>query len=615
MCMKLHKIKKKLETAKKTIGHALQPIVSIHSGTCLGYEFLIRGYEEAGFDTISEIFNKAQTAGCLADFELYMFTRALEKYRNLPWAETCMLFYNIDSRLLYNENFFNHDFFGSISGHTLNPQNICLEISEKSDIINHDAARRHFQKLKKHDLKIAADDFGVGFSGMQLLYFAEPHYLKIDRFYIDGIDINTQKRFFVSHMVNMAHIMGIKVIAEGIEKKSEYYICREIGCDYAQGYYIAEPKYLLADQKKKYVLIGRLNKSDKRHPLRRRRIIRSVYIERMPVIHTGSTVYELLKIFKQNSRLPCVPVVNSRREPLGIIREKDLRIYVYTPYGNEVLKNRLSAGSLNDFLVRCPIIDRNTALQKVVRFFNCRQNIEGIIITENNRYAGMLTPKSILGMLNEKKLVAAREQNPLTRLPGNMMIESWLYRILRQPDFSGGIAYFDFNNFKPFNDFYGFRLGDRALLLFADIMKNFAMEKRLFCGHIGGDDFFLGASFSRIEKKDFLEVIRNISEKFKSDIIPFYDQQSREQGFIKTRNRSGEETIFPLLDVSSAVLVLNRIKHDISAEELSAKMATVKHHAKNSADHTVIMEINGHGKTIPAELQLYCPAQIFNGNN
>ena len=124
----------------------------------------------------------------------------------------------------------------------LPPESICFEISERHELPFLQQTKELLNTYKNQNFKIALDDFGTGYSGLQLLYNAEPDIIKIDRFFIEGIAGDSRKKLFVSNIVSMAHILGIMVVGEGVETEVELTVCREIGCDLVQGYYISRPE-------------------------------------------------------------------------------------------------------------------------------------------------------------------------------------------------------------------------------------------------------------------------------------------------------------------------------------------------------------------------------------
>jgi GGDEF domain-containing protein len=152
-------------------------------------------------------------------------------------------------------------------------------------------------------------------------------------------------------------------------------------------------------------------------------------------------------------------------------------------------------------------------------------------------------------------------------------------------------VYFDLDHFKAFNDHYGFRQGDRVIVLFSDILKGAAHGRQLFIGHIGGDDFFAGLRAGGGELPSFLSEIRSILDKFSRDVTSFYKPEDRERGSIRARDRSGAEQDIPLLTVSAAVLFVPAGPRRLSLESLGEVIANVKERAKESPDHLALTSL------------------------
>ena len=207
-------------------------------------------------------------------------------------------------------------------------------------------------------------------------------------------------------------------------------------------------------------------------------------------------------------------------------------------------------------------------------------------MTEQIRYVGFLDGHALLEMLNEKNTIAARDQNPLTQLPGNNAI----YRYVSEALVHGGtgryFAYFDFDNFKPFNDRFGFRQGDRAILLFAEIMKKTLVAGNWFVGHIGGDDFFVGAE--RCDEDELLRRIGKLLDEFCDQIGSFYDAESRDQGFIVGQDREGIMRQFPLMTISAAILRLPDEHGNLSVDDVVPFISRLKKEAKCATSHLAI---------------------------
>ena len=183
-----------------------------------------------------------------------------------------------------------------------------------------------------------------------------------------------------------------------------------------------------------------------------------------------------------------------------------------------------------------------------------------------------------------KRLEQARDQNPLTKLPGNHSISDHVAACLGAPKPENNIfVYFDFNDFKPFNDHYGFRQGDRAILLFAEIMQRNLADPGIFLGHVGGDDFF--AAFAGQDLETVIRKVRKVLASFKHDIESFYELEDRERGHIQARSRDGEMRAFPLLSCSAAIIALPPVADALDHDRLVKSIAGLKKQAKNTPNH------------------------------
>ncbi len=141
--------------------------------------------------------------------------------------------------------------------------------------------------------------------------------------------------------------------------------------------------------------------------------------------------------------------------------------------------------------------------------------------------------------------------NPLTGLPGNILIEEEIkHRVNTKNRFA--VLYIDLDNFKAFNDVYGFLKGDEVLKFTSDIIEK--NVKALgnpddFIGHIGGDDFIA------ITTPDKFEIIcRGIIDQFDTAIGLFYSSEDRRRGFIVTRDRTNQEKQYPLISISISIV-------------------------------------------------------------
>ena len=144
-----------------------------------------------------------------------------------------------------------------------------------------------------------------------------------------------------------------------------------------------------------------------------------------------------------------------------------------------------------------------------------------------------------------QQVAYAKHQNPLTGLPGNLMIEQHLTRCVAG---EGGycVLYFDLDNFKAYNDVYGFESGDSVIRLLSEIIVRHVPTGE-FVGHIGGDDFI-----AVLSSGDGEEVCKKVIAEFDQAVLSFYSESDVKSGFITARSRRGRQQRYPLLSLSVA---------------------------------------------------------------
>ncbi len=172
-----------------------------------------------------------------------------------------------------------------------------------------------------------------------------------------------------------------------------------------------------------------------------------------------------------------------------------------------------------------------------------------------------------------------RTVSPLTGLPGNVQIQTELKkRLLRKETFQ--VLYLDLDNFKAYNDVYGFLKGDEIIKLTARIItKNIHSleESDVFVGHIGGDDFVAIVD----ESVDHDKVCQDIIAEFDKEILKYFNDDDIERGYIEVYNRKGVVEEFPLTSISIGVVVADK-KRFANILEIGEVGAQVKHLSKTA---------------------------------
>jgi diguanylate cyclase (GGDEF)-like protein len=164
------------------------------------------------------------------------------------------------------------------------------------------------------------------------------------------------------------------------------------------------------------------------------------------------------------------------------------------------------------------------------------------------------------------------QANPLTGLPGNMQIEN-VIRAQLKSGFEFAVCYADLNNFKTFNDQYGFTAGDAVLAYTAELLTSVVAERgdadQDFVGHVGGDDFVLVTSPERVEG-----LCRAVVTRFDAEIERYYADDAREVGGLYATDRQGNCTFVPLMGISLAVVTVrdNEFEHPAQISQTAAEI-------------------------------------------
>ena len=179
-----------------------------------------------------------------------------------------------------------------------------------------------------------------------------------------------------------------------------------------------------------------------------------------------------------------------------------------------------------------------------------------------------------------------KEANPLTGLPGNRAIEKELQgRIEGKEPFA--FLYLDIDNFKPYNDHYGYQKGDDAILFLGDIVTeavNSLGGVNDFVGHIGGDDFVVITSPARAEF-----IARHIVDEFDKGSLILLHEEDIGRGFMEVQNRLGEIKRMPLMSLTIALVVDDegKLKHYAQVNDIASEL---KQYGKAMVGSVVVRE-------------------------
>jgi diguanylate cyclase (GGDEF)-like protein len=346
-----------------------------------------------------------------------------------------------------------------------------------------------------------------------------------------------------------------------------------------QGWYVARPAIDVSEQARSFPHLLDPVKARKSGRSFDELLIRR-QIEMLPVVYEHDSIEQVFEMFRQNPDASYFPVLNANREPRGIIQENQLKEYIYHPFGRDLLKNRDYLRSVSYFVKPAPVVSLDSDTEGLVSAFANMEGCQCVLLTENMRYSGAMSAASLIKILNEKQLKTALDQNPLTGLPGNIAILDHLRTTAKDCDRARYLCYCDFDNFKPFNDVYGFHAGDRAITLFAGLMRKHVFSGKDFIGHVGGDDFFIGLQGT--SREQMIAMLEGLLGDFLSEVRHLYSAEDRLRGHIIGHDRDGLEKAIPLMRCSIGVLELPEGVMISDINRISAEIASIKAGAKKS---------------------------------
>lgn len=212
--------------------------------------------------------------------------------------------------------------------------------------------------------------------------------------------------------------------------------------------------------------------------------------------------------------------------------------------------------------------------------------IEGLDLGADDFISKPVDVRELLARLRMilKRTRQGLDANPLTRLPGNLSIESRIDRALKRAE-PLAVLYVDLNQFKAYNDAYGYDSGDRVIKSVARVLVDLVREKAAdFVGHIGGDDFIVLTTPERMES-----AAAKACAEFDKVVPSFYSEEDRARGSIRAKDRQGVERDFPLLSVSIGI-THNRDRVLTGSAQVAQFGAELKKAAKSKTGSAYVVD-------------------------
>ena len=217
-----------------------QPIVELATGRVVGREALMRGKLGATEVRGGELVMAAEAHDALYSFDLRARAAALDVgLPLLPEGE--ILFVNLDPRAVLDVEASVRQTWPAVERAGAGPGRVCLELVSPERVPDRRLLEQIVTVHRSHGALIALDDLSGGADALRVLEVVRPDFAKLDRALTADIEASLARRRLVAALVEYAQEQGCKVVAEGVERVSEFEVMRDLGVDYGQGYYFGHP--------------------------------------------------------------------------------------------------------------------------------------------------------------------------------------------------------------------------------------------------------------------------------------------------------------------------------------------------------------------------------------
>ncbi|MGH7733657.1 MAG: putative bifunctional diguanylate cyclase/phosphodiesterase, partial [Gemmatimonadales bacterium] len=222
-----------------------QPIVELSSGTVAGFEALLRWpHAEWGMVQPDQFIALAEETGHIVPLGSWVLQQAMADVamcqQRAPGHPPVYVSVNVSARQLRDSGFV-REVRRRLTESGLSPSSLVLELTESGLLRPDRRLRADLDELKGMGARLAIDDFGTGYSSLSYLRELPIDVLKIDKSFVDGIAVSTQRLALAEVIVRIAKTLGLTVVAEGIESEVQRDMLVSMGCHYGQGYLLAVP--------------------------------------------------------------------------------------------------------------------------------------------------------------------------------------------------------------------------------------------------------------------------------------------------------------------------------------------------------------------------------------
>lgn len=492
----------------------LQPKYDINDNIMIGAEALVRwNHPQHGLippNVFMPIFEKS---GFISRLDKYVWEQVCIylsnfKEKNYPYLPISINVSRID---IYEPDIIEY-LANLIKKYDIDPSFVHLEITESAYAESQEQMIMTMNNLRNIGFEIEMDDFGSGYSSLSMIGEMKLDTLKLDTNFVHAETAKPIEHSILNDVINMAHRLNLKVIAEGVETKEQIRRLQTVGCDYVQGFFFARPmkikdyEELLLSQKDKPIRINKkvfTNETSKYTILladddaKFSKKICDLFNESYNIISLSDACQVIEKIKEQGEAIAIIILSMTLANDGAVKIMKYLRsesgcweipVLATTPNSLKIEKNQLALEA-DDFLCKLhPLFDLRKKVQHLIDEALTHRKIKTLINEAHHDY--------MTNLLNRRGFNAAMEA-------------------IRNEHKPLALCLFDLDNLKKVNDTYGHDIGDRIISAFTEMIRHSVRSDDIICRY-GGDEFII--LFKNICAEDALKRARQICFKCQESI-------------------------------------------------------------------------------------------------
>jgi len=541
-----------------------QPIVDLNDGMVVAYEALCRPLPDSGFSNPAELFDAAGECGLL--WELEQVTRGAAMDASAHWPRDVRLFLNNSPSVFADERFAGvlREDLSKFEG--MSTDHIVLEITERAESKFDEQLLKQVTLAKDAGFNIAVDDAGAGTSGLNRMMQIRPHWIKLDRQLIAGIDADAFKQNLVRSFVHFARMSGVSVIAEGIEKAAELASLMGLGIRFGQGYFLGKPgdrastmdPSAISAVREKWASVEATMPSEP-HVMPMARLCRDALV----IDASLTSIADVAAQLSQGPEHPGAVVTEGRR----LIGWADRRS-IMAAFRDESGRSPITSITRPAVCAIAP----DATVQEALQFVCTREDddiSQPIIIAAGPEVVGIVALRELLRAAASESRSGSRQRATLTGLPARVRADQHLEQMISLGqdassrmgrDYHADAAFIDVRRFADYNGVFGCEMGDRLIRTLSEqiFMCVVRATDDVFLSHLGDDRFMVTARSGILEPR-----LRLLMQTFEQSSPALTDPSLIAKAPAASNSRADAKTDSPRMGLRVLLLpgVFDRVAH------------------------------------------------------